>query len=488
MTTQNVAKWREALLLPGETDLAESGVRELAEYFGISRDEARRQCRGALEDSRREWNASPRRTPDQIVDFYRRTRSYLFEHIWWHATDVAENSANVEILNYALRRGAREYLDFGSGVGSNAILFARHGFNVALADVSETMLDFASWRLERRGLRAEFTNLNQRQLPSDRFDLATAVDVCEHLVDQGLEFKRIAQSLKAGGAFVFNHRAREDRERPMHILTEVQPVLRSIRRNGFREATQDATRLRNLGYYVVERVANGNGYQAPHPQRVFFERVKQRLNGSTQWLDVGCGRQLTPRWMKGRDELEADLRSRARSIVGVDRDFAALRDNGSLTVRLKADAAALPFAAGSFDLATANMVFEHIPAPRPSLKEIRRVLGRGGRLIVLTPNWLDIVTIAARLVPNRWHPAVVSRIEERGRSDVYPTHFRFNRPARVEKILREEGFWNCRIELLDHPNAYTHVPVVACVEDAWHNLARRWSALRGVLLIEAEVL
>jgi 2-polyprenyl-3-methyl-5-hydroxy-6-metoxy-1,4-benzoquinol methylase len=255
MSAENMAKWREALLLSGEVDLVESGARELAEYFGVSREEAMRDCRAALGDSKREWESAPRRTSRQIVDFYRRTRSYLFEHVWWHATDVEGNSANVEILNYAVRRGARAYLDFGSGVASNAILFARRGFEVALADVSETMLDFARWRMERRGLPAEFINLNHQRLPRDRFDLVTAVDVCEHLTDPQAEFGRIAESLKIGGAFVFNHRAGEDAERPMHILTSAAPILRSIRRNGLREASGDAAALRELNFYVVERGA-----------------------------------------------------------------------------------------------------------------------------------------------------------------------------------------------------------------------------------------
>ncbi len=510
MSAENAAKWREALLLPGETDPVESGVRELAEYFGLSRDEARRSCESALADSQREWESSPRRTHDQIVDFYRRTRSYLFEHVWWHATEVETNSANAGILNYAMQRGACEYLDFGSGVGANAILFAKRGLKVALADVSETMLDFARWRLARRGLQAELINLNEQRLPRERFDFVTALDVCEHLVDPGAEIERIAQSLKIGGAFVFNCRAGKDAERPMHILPAAAPVLRSIRRNGLREVADDGSALRRLGFRVVERGAQGriedwlcggfdhlrfsgifgrsdagNGRQPRHPQRIYLDRVNRSLDGDTRWLDVGCGRQLTPWWMKDQAGIEAELESRARWIVGVDTDLAALGDNRSCAMRLKADAACLPFADGSFDLVTANMVFEHVEAPLASLKEIRRVLRSGGRLIVLTPNWLDVVTIAAWIVPNRWHPALVSRVEGRDAADVHPTHFRFNRPATVEKILREAGFGKRRIELLAHPDAYAYVPIVARVEAAWHTLARRWPALRGALLVEA---
>ena len=58
---ENHTAWREALLLPGETDLIESGLRELAEYFGISRREALRRCEEALAESKREWESAPRR-------------------------------------------------------------------------------------------------------------------------------------------------------------------------------------------------------------------------------------------------------------------------------------------------------------------------------------------------------------------------------------------------------------------------------------------
>lgn len=508
MHSDNAAIWRDALLLPGETDLIASGLRELSEYFNISREEARRSCENAIAESKREWESAPRRTPDQIVDFYRRTRSYLFEHVWWHAAQVETNAANVELMNYALQRGARNYLDFGSGVGSNAILFAKRGFNVTLADVSETMLDFARWRLERRGLRANFINLNRERLPRERFDFVTAVDVCEHLSEPEAVINRIAQSLKMGGAFVFNHRVGEDEERPMHILMSAAPLFRSLRLNGLREVEADAAPLRRLEFCVVERsgqsrienwfygaydrlrfsrmLMNGaNGNQARHPQRIYFDRIRQNLDGKTRWLDVGCGRRLAPWWMKEHAEVEADLKSRAQSVIGVDPDLAALNDNRSLALRVNADAVRAPFSDDSFDLVTSNMVFEHVEAPLASLKEIRRVLRDGGRLIVLTPNWLDIVTIAARLTPNRWHPAVVSRMEERGAEDVYPTHFRFNRPATIEKILREAGFKEWSIEWLEHPDVYAHVPVVARVEAAWHKLARTRPALRGALLIEA---
>jgi len=227
-------------------------------------------------------------------------------------------------------------------------------------------------------------------------------------------------------------------------------------------------------------------FEVRHPQHVYFERIVKHLQARDRWLDIGCGRQLVPWWLQGKCELESKLKSRVRWLVGVDPDLDALRDNRSCHLRLKADTSALPFADGSFDIVTSNMVFEHVENPEAILPEIRRVLRRRGRFIVLTPNWLDIVTIAAWAVPNLLHPAFVSRIEARGKEDVYPTHFRFNRRGAVEKMLQGARFGHCRVELLDQPDTYHHVPVFAHIESAWHGLARRWPSLRGTLLIEAE--
>lgn len=510
MNQENIAAWREALLLPGETDFIKSSLRELAEFYGISCEDARRRCESAVADSKREWESARRRTPDEVKNFYRATQSYVFEHVWWHATDVATNSINVELLKYAQRLGANRYLDFGAGVGANAILFARQGFKVTLADISPAMLEFASWRLMRRGLEAEFIDLNRQKLPENHFDFATAVDVFEHLPKPEIELRQISRAMRSGGELVFNCQAGADDDRPMHVLRSSRQVWQALRGCGFRY--RESTALRQFGFSVARRVwqsslvdrwfiaydrvqfskvfmfdENQNPKRrAPHPQQLYFERIEKLLQSETLWLDVGCGRQLVPRWLSGGEAIEIKLRSGAKMIVGIDPDFAALGENRSCHARLQTDSAKLPFADGSFDLVTANMVFEHVEAPQEVLKEIRRVLKPGGRLLLLTPNWLDIVTLAARAIPNRWHPAIVSRAESRSQDDVYPTHFRFNRPGSVEAILRKAGFSNWRIEQLEHPDAYSHVPVVARIENAWHWLASRWPMLRGVLLIEAQ--
>jgi 2-polyprenyl-3-methyl-5-hydroxy-6-metoxy-1,4-benzoquinol methylase len=255
MTGNPIERWQEALLLPGESDIARSCLRELSEFYGISAAEAQRACESAVAGAKQEWESGPRQTKQQVLDFYRGTRSYVFEHMWWHATSLEKNSANVAIADLAMQRGARDYLDLGSGVGANGLLFARLGMRVTLADISSTMLDFARWRFQRRGIAATFIDLNEQELPPGRFDFATAVDVFEHLSDPASVLRQLHAALAVGGVLVFNVAAGFDPDRPMHLLRTRYPVLRAVRRSGLRYLGREAETLRRLHYTVVQHVA-----------------------------------------------------------------------------------------------------------------------------------------------------------------------------------------------------------------------------------------
>lgn len=95
-------------------------------------------------------------------------------------------------------------------------------------------------------------------------------------------------------------------------------------------------------------------------------------------LDVGCG----------DARFTSDAAARA-SVVGVDRSARALAFARKLVPAARfsvSGAEALPFASESFDIVTLLDVIEHIPdgdEPRV-VAEARRVLRRGGRLVVST--------------------------------------------------------------------------------------------------------
>ena len=96
-----------------------------------------------------------------------------------------------------------------------------------------------------------------------------------------------------------------------------------------------------------------------------LESVKGRLAGRV--LDVGGGRR----------------RGRFRAPTGADWIVADVSPAGRPDVR--ADVQALPFRDAAFDAIKITEVLEHVPDTAKALRECRRVLRPGGRLVATAP-------------------------------------------------------------------------------------------------------
>ena len=112
----------------------------------------------------------------------------------------------------------------------------------------------------------------------------------------------------------------------------------------------------------------------------FLERICGGLQmPRPRILDVGCG-----------TGANLDLLTQFGEVEGVDISQDALsfcRERGFDNVRHGA-AEQLPFADGSFDIVTALDVIEHLDDDLGSLKEMRRVLGPRGRVLLFVPAFM----------------------------------------------------------------------------------------------------
>ncbi len=237
------AVWTRALILEGREDLRQSLLSELAEYLGcVDLAALESSCKDATRALSDDWRRMVDPADTQSIErFYDQGQGYLFELTWWH-TLVADHGplAYVLALDFARQRqSGPRYLDFGGGVGAGVLLFARHGFHVSHADISSTLLRFSQWRMERRGLAAEFIDLKDAPLPPDAFDVITAMDVFEHLPDPVKAVDRLAIALKRGGFFFGRFAAESDEDRPQHIVFDFGTVLERLAWWGFTQVWRD---------------------------------------------------------------------------------------------------------------------------------------------------------------------------------------------------------------------------------------------------------
>ena len=166
-----------------------------------------------------------------------------------------------------------------------------------------------------------------------------------------------------------------------------------------------------------------------HPYRVFEREVDGYLRPDHTLLDAGCGRAAP---------ILEKFRSKARRLIGVDLvEFAPAAEGLELH---HCDLGAMPIEDNCVDVMMARSVMEHITDPAQVYREAYRVLKPGGQFIFLTANLWDYASIIATLIPNRFHPWIVSKTEGRKEHDVFPIAYRTNTRGAVKKWADHAGF------------------------------------------------
>jgi 2-polyprenyl-3-methyl-5-hydroxy-6-metoxy-1,4-benzoquinol methylase len=234
--------WAGGLLLKGQVTLADSLRAEFDRYVA---DEVGPGAAPGYETAADAFNSQWSREVDpqdgeSIERFYRETQSQLGAHLQWHSLSDDETPlAYVVALEFAKRHNCRSLLDFGAGVGSGGIVFARQGFAVTLADISAPNLAFCEWRFRLRGLPCELINLVEERLPNQAFDLVTVMDVFEHLVDPVDTVTTLHTALKPGGYLFGRFNLEEDDEAAGHIVRDFRSTFARIEELGLRHAWFD---------------------------------------------------------------------------------------------------------------------------------------------------------------------------------------------------------------------------------------------------------
>ena len=226
-------EWISALS-PGssEEDFPDKLYSELSEFLEISVDQVVQVGKDSQNILNSQWK-------DEYVknskEYYRKNKTYLYNLLWWHS-NYGQAEERIKVMHYLKKNGSLEVLDFGSGIGSTAILYGMNGFKVSIADIAEHLLEFLNFRMKNRNLKYTSYNLNHEQLPANRFDAVTAIDVLEHVNNPKDTLGKIRHSLKPGGLICFNVCGSEGS--PMHI-TEAEEVLCNMERLGFAKQKND---------------------------------------------------------------------------------------------------------------------------------------------------------------------------------------------------------------------------------------------------------
>lgn len=201
-----------------------------------------------------------------------------------------------------------------------------------------------------------------------------------------------------------------------------------------------------------------------YSQDWYEEELCRVVTAQTRWLDAGCGHQVLPDW---RLIAERELVGRAAQVTGLDPDTNAVAKHRSISNIHVGTLEMLPFADGSFDLVTANMVVEHLADPVTAFKEVFRVLVPGGIFLFHTPNLSSYVIALARRFPDWVKQAAAQLLEGRKCEDVYTTHYQCNSQTAIYEIASTSGFEVASIRLVATDALFALVLPLALIELLW---------------------
>jgi ubiquinone/menaquinone biosynthesis C-methylase UbiE len=202
-------------------------------------------------------------------------------------------------------------------------------------------------------------------------------------------------------------------------------------------------------------------------QYIYEDVLNAAVKSDTKWLDLGCGHQVLPEW---RFEQEKRLVEKAGMVVGIDADLPSVEKHRSVHLRLVGNISALPFRENSFDLITANMVVEHLDNPMVQFQEVSRVLKPGGVFVFHTPHAHGYATVMARLLPERFKPALIRILQGRPTEDVFKTFYRANTEADIQRFAQATGFDPIEIRLIASSAELAMLPPLAFLELLWIKL------------------
>jgi SAM-dependent methyltransferase len=130
-------------------------------------------------------------------------------------------------------------------------------------------------------------------------------------------------------------------------------------------------------------------------------------------------------------------------------------------------------------------VIEHLENPAQTFHEFSRVLRPGGKVVIVTPNKYDYVSIIASLTPYGVHRRLAAKVFQIPEDDVYPTLYRANTISALRKIFHSTGMTEAAMQTINHYPAYLMFsPVLFRLGVLYERITslRMFRSLRGSIL------
>jgi SAM-dependent methyltransferase len=229
---------------------------------------------------------------------------------------------------------------------------------------------------------------------------------------------------------------------------------------------------------MTERMRIRYFQDCEHPYRSFEKRIVSLIQPQYVVVDAGCGRY---------GETIRSISQYARIAIGLDLSAFSSDLVNSPVRLLRNDLTNIALADKSVDLVFSRSVFEHLRDPGRVYREIGRILKPTGLLVFLTSNIWDYASVLARIIPNRYHAAILAATEGRPDEDTFPTFYGSNSYRSILRLAKDAGLELMSFDYLSqYPNYFMFSPVLFYLGMLYTKATERirlLKFLRGWLLV-----
>jgi len=193
--------------------------RLICAFLGLGLKSVHKLMKDATGQLAREWAYA--KSEKKSSPLYEKTQWYIFELEDWHIEDKMKQAGMIAIASQC--RGKR-FLEYGCGIGDTLILASIAGAKeVHGLDLPSKTLNYARFRILRftknKNIRLIDTsrNIQKLKLPQNYYDIISAEDIFEHVINPIEHAKKIYESLRKGGSMYFSTEFVHSDFHPMHL-------------------------------------------------------------------------------------------------------------------------------------------------------------------------------------------------------------------------------------------------------------------------------
>lgn len=202
----------------GSRSLRAKFIEEAASYFNMPIEKVKYFMKNALYLAAEEWVRKNPLTPQEIINYYNQSSTQIFEQLQWHSEPGSSLTDGLNAAILAQRFRVSTIFDYGCGIGSHLIYYARQGFKTTGFDIADPVIQFARWRLDEYHIDTEVID-GKKDHPKGQYDMVVSLHTLEHIPNPYQSLKDLVDRVKKEGILYICAPFYEDPQRPMHLPT-----------------------------------------------------------------------------------------------------------------------------------------------------------------------------------------------------------------------------------------------------------------------------